>query len=157
MPIYYSRQRVFPRALQSGYGRKPSAQDVVDPANPTPGPVQEPGSHDQAPEYAPLPDEDADHSQPLEPVQAPAQEAPSIPPGHMLITPEQVDIHKKSEALAVFLGIPFMLWLAMNKDLPSWARWGAGIFAAGTLYVDGGLLHSWEKKERGEPGMWGQR
>lgn len=153
MPIYYSRQRVFPRALQMGYGRRPSAADVDQPPEVVDTPPQ---SAAQAPDYAPLPDEDADHTTPLEPVVA-KESTPVVPDGHMLITPEQIAIHKKSEALAVYLGIPFMLWLSTQKALPTWARWGAAIFAAGTLYVDGGLLASWEKKERGEPGMWGGR
>lgn len=158
MPIYYTRNRAFPRALQMGanaYGRRPSAADIDQPPEATPG------SSGVNPEYENQPDDDADavYSEPGSspaPIQTVTNEgAPRS--GGVWISPEQVGVHKTSEAAAVFLGIPFMLWLAMQKDLPPWARWGAFAFAAGTLYVDGGLLHTWKLKEKGEAGLWGGR
>jgi hypothetical protein len=63
--------------------------------------------------------------------------------------------HKTTEALSVFVAVPFLGYLATRKQLPTWARLGAAVFAAASLYIDGGLLLTWAAKARGEKGMLG--
>lgn len=54
----------------------------------------------------------------------------------------QHTVHVVSEAAAVFLGIPFLLWAATTSSSPL-ARAGLRTMAAATLVIDGGLLLHW--------------
>ncbi len=60
------------------------------------------------------------------------------------ISDEQVAVHKATEALAVFVGIPFLTYVAATSDDPL-TKWGAAGFALATLVVDGGLLLRWRR------------
>lgn len=65
------------------------------------------------------------------------------------ITPTQRNIHVTSESIAVLVAAPFSFWLAMQKTLPDWARTLSAAIGVGTLLVDGGLLISYLKKDKG--------
>jgi hypothetical protein len=56
------------------------------------------------------------------------------------VSEKQKTVHQVSEAVAVFLVTPFMIWLATREELPDWARVTSGAVALGTLAVDGWLL-----------------
>lgn len=73
----------------------------------------------------------------------------------MVISDRQLAVHRLTEAASIFIQVPFMIWLASNKNLPGWARFLSGALAVGALVVDGGLLQTWAAKERGERGIWG--
>ena len=63
----------------------------------------------------------------------------------MLIPQEQVKVHKVTEAAAVFIGVPFLVYVASQTDNP-FIKTGSMVFAGLTLLVDGGLLLAWRKK-----------
>lgn len=52
----------------------------------------------------------------------------------------QRDVHVVTEAAALLVVAPFMVWLATQRELPPPARVLAGGIAAATVIVDGGLL-----------------
>lgn len=70
--------------------------------------------------------------------------------GSLCVSNTQRRIHIASESAAVFIGIPFLLWLAFkpNREIQPWEKAGLVGFAASTLIVDGGLLLSWLSKSR---------
>jgi hypothetical protein len=57
------------------------------------------------------------------------------------ISTGQETAHMVAETIAVVAVAPFMLWLAAQPTLPTWARWVSGIIGVGTLAVDGTLLY----------------
>ena len=66
------------------------------------------------------------------------------------ISERQLKVHKATEALSVYLQLPFMVFLATRRELPAWARLGCVGIAVAILIIDGGLLQTWKAKERGE-------
>ena len=71
-----------------------------------------------------------------------------------LISSRQKAVHQSSEALAVWVGVPFFAYLALNSRLPGWARLLSAAFGVGTLVVDGGLLATWAAKAEGKEGPY---
>ena len=61
------------------------------------------------------------------------------------IDDRQVALHKTTESLALLVVAPFLVYVASRKALPGWARVTAGVLAAGSLVVDGGLLAKWKR------------
>ena len=59
------------------------------------------------------------------------------------IPQSQVRTHQFWEAAAVFVQVPFMLYLSTRKELSPFVRVGTFSIAALTLYVDGRLLLKW--------------
>ena len=73
------------------------------------------------------------------------------------ISPQQHRFHQATEAASVVVGIPFFTYLALNRDLPTWARVLSGTWAAATLVVDGGLLLTWAARKRRRIGRKARR
>ena len=62
------------------------------------------------------------------------------PDGSVLVSPEQARLHRKTEAVALWVGAPFMLWLATReRRLSTGERTALAAFAVGTILVDGYL------------------
>ena len=68
--------------------------------------------------------------------------------GSLTVSKRQKTVHLVSESAAVFVGAPFLLWLAFkpNREIQPWEKAGLVGFAAATLLVDGGLLLTWLSK-----------
>jgi hypothetical protein len=66
--------------------------------------------------------------------------APWMSLGQICIEDEQRELHVTSEAIAVVFVVPFMFYLALQKELPAWARAVSFGLGVGTLAVDGTLL-----------------
>lgn len=62
------------------------------------------------------------------------------------IPPAQRTVHVVSEAIAVFVGVPFLLWAATTSSSPA-ARAGLRTMAVATIAIDGGLLLTWLMKK----------
>ena len=71
------------------------------------------------------------------------------------ISPRQQKIHETTEWLSVLFVLPFCVYLATRKELPTWARAASGALGVGILYVDLGLATTWAAKRRGERGFLG--
>lgn len=56
------------------------------------------------------------------------------------IPPRQRDLHVATEAIALVVVAPFMLWLSRRRELEPWARRTALTIGVGTLLIDGYLL-----------------
>lgn len=56
------------------------------------------------------------------------------------ITADQRRVHMVSEAAALAIVAPFMVWLTMQKELPPAARVMSGGIALATVAIDGALL-----------------
>lgn len=64
------------------------------------------------------------------------------------ISEDQRTVHMAFETFALIIGVPFLTYLALNKDLPNWARVISGAMALGTVVVDGGLLLSYMNRKQ---------
>lgn len=69
------------------------------------------------------------------------------------IEPHQQTLHIVGEIAAVTLAVPLMGYFAFNKQLPTWARVGAGAVGVFSLIVDGLLLYKYARKSNG---WWGR-
>lgn len=56
------------------------------------------------------------------------------------IPEQQRQVHVVSELIALVLVTPLLGYVATRRELPDWARYGAGAAALGTVLVDGWLL-----------------
>jgi len=65
-----------------------------------------------------------------------------VPPirGSICISETQRKVHIGGEVAALALVVPFMAYLTTRKQLPTWARAGAGTIGAISLLLDGYLL-----------------
>ena len=61
----------------------------------------------------------------------------------MMITAEQVRLHRASEVAAVFLAAPLLFYVAFVKSPPTWARVALALVATSTILIDGYLLTKW--------------
>lgn len=62
------------------------------------------------------------------------------------ITEQQRRVHVAAETVALLAVAPLLLWVATQRQLPDWARMGAGVAGVGTLLVDGWLLSKYLEK-----------
>jgi hypothetical protein len=72
----------------------------------------------------------------------------AIEPEVYTITSAQRNVHVTFETLAVFVGAPFLGYLALSTRLKPWERGGLAAMTLATLVVDGGLLYAYMKKKR---------
>lgn len=94
-------------------------------------------------------DEEGDHYLPPAPgmpICAGAKPSWVDPIGEVCIDDDQRAMHVTSEAIAVAFVAPFMLYLAWQKELPTWARAVSFGIGVGTLAVDGALLVKYLRK-----------
>lgn len=68
--------------------------------------------------------------------------------GDVTIPDAQRDVHVAAETVAVVAVAPFMIWLAFQRGLPTWARVASAVIGVGTLVVDGGLLWKYSKESK---------
>lgn len=79
--------------------------------------------------------------------------APDDPPvmtaeGGATVSRRQLGIHKSTEALSVFVGVPLLVWVATrSRKLTTAERSALALFAGAALVVDGWLLARWPKKQ----------
>ncbi len=74
-----------------------------------------------------------------------------LPSGEYAISKAQRNVHVTFEALAVFVSVPFLGYLALSKKdkpLEDWERFGLGAMAITTLAVDGALLVQWMRQRK---------
>lgn len=69
--------------------------------------------------------------------------------GSVVISPEQVRLHKKTELWSFLMGSPLMLWAATrNRPLNQAERGGLIALGIGALVVDTYLYRRFKKAER---------
>ncbi len=67
------------------------------------------------------------------------------PNGQVCIPAEQALLHKRSETLAMVVGLPLLVWIATRqRALTNPERLAVGVLAFGTLLVDGSLVTKWD-------------
>lgn len=70
-------------------------------------------------------------------------------PSRLCVSPEQRTVHVATEAIAVFVFVPFLAYLATRRrELTKLERWGLWGMVAGTIAVDGSLLYRWVTRSR---------
>lgn len=80
---------------------------------------------------------------------------PDLPPqmqpdGSVIISPQQLDLHRTTEGLSLFLGAPLLLWAATrDRPLTTHEKLGLGILGIGAILVDGYLLFRFRAAELG--------
>lgn len=67
----------------------------------------------------------------------------------LCISETQRKVHVVSEALALVVGVPMLLWIGTRKrELTSLEKAGLLTLALGTVVVDGALLAKWAGRYR---------
>lgn len=69
--------------------------------------------------------------------------------GSVVISAQQAKVHENTEAFALFIGAPFLLWAATrNRPLSKQERFGLGALAVGTIAVDGWLWNRYSQAKK---------
>lgn len=156
MPIYMTTRKGVPQPVRlAAYGRKPGAAVIIDATQP----VAVDDDHDEGTytqPYVPSPIEPSSSPSPRIAYDPNPPSGVPAPDSGLYVSPRQVDIHKKSETAALWVGVPFLAFMAFSPRLPSWMKIAAGAGAVAAFVVNSGLLATWDALERGEPGPFSE-